>query len=331
MSDTHALGFHKLSDRMEIAATCDIERERAVRAAELYGAPVAVEDYRELTDLVDAVLVVLPHDLHHETGMYFLKAGKHVLMEKPMGNTEEECLELIRTAEETGMVLMTAYPVRFWPLVVKLKELVDSKRYGDLFQLSIWTEQYTEPPEGHWARSAKRLGGGQFFSHGCHYIDLMLWLMGKPLRGTHVGTRFGTPWMEREGTSNVAIEFESGALGYHFGTWGARGTRLGYSIHAHCTGGLLEAHISDRKLYAHTNIKPENANMENASDTELLMEDESGGKYTHFEIEHFLSCIRDGTKPLTDGLTSLEGLRVIWKLYEAERNGTVADLRGLGF
>src|SRR5690349_12686060 len=114
MSDTHALGFHKLSDRMEVAATCDIVRERAEKAAELYGAPVAVEDYRDLTDLVDAVLVVLPHDLHFEAGMYFLRAGKHVLMEKPMCNTEMECLMLIQTAEETGKVLMTAYPVRFW-------------------------------------------------------------------------------------------------------------------------------------------------------------------------------------------------------------------------
>ncbi|MDG0811985.1 Gfo/Idh/MocA family protein [Cohnella rhizosphaerae] len=331
MSDTHALGFHKLSDRMEIAATCDIVRERAEKAAELYGAPVAVEDYRELTELVDAVLVVLPHDLHFEAGMYFLQAGKHVLMEKPMCNTEAECLELIRASEAANKVLMTAYPVRFWPLVVKLKELIDAKVYGELFQLSIWTEQYTHYPDGHWGLSADRLGGGQFFSHGCHYIDLMLWFMGKPVRGTHLGTNFGTPWMEKEGTSNVAIAFENGALGYHFGTWGARGTRLGYSIHAHCTEGMLEAHISERKLYAHTNIRPENANMENASETELLMEDESGGKFTHFEIEHFLSCIQNGTKPLTDGRTSLEGLRVIWRLYEAEQEGKVADLSGLGF
>ena len=51
-------------------------------------------------------------------------------------------------------------------------------------------------------------------------------------------------WMEKEGTSNVTMRFESGALGYHFGTWGARGTRLSYSFHAHCTEGMLEFRLT---------------------------------------------------------------------------------------
>jgi predicted dehydrogenase len=239
-------------------------------------------------------------------------------------------LELIRTADEHKRVLMTAYPVRHWPLVAKLKELIDTKEYGDCFQLSIWTEQLSKYEEGHWIRSSKRLGGGQFFSHGCHYIDLMLWFLGRPVRGTHVGTNFGTPWMEKEGTSNVAIEFENGALGYHFGTWGAQGTRLGYSIHAHCTQGMLEVHIGEGKLYAHTQMNPERANLETGSLSQVLMETNESGKFTHFEIEHFLDCIRTNKKPVTDGPTSLQGLRVIWRLYEAEKNNTVANLSGLG-
>lgn len=135
--------------------------------------------------------------------------------------------------------------------------------------------------------------------------------------------------MEKEGTSNVAIEFENGALGYHFGTWGARGTRLGWSLHAHCTEGMLEIHLGERKLYAHTKIREEKGNLDTRSEKTVLMEFESG-KFTHFELEHFLDCIRDGSRPLTDGPTSLQSLRVIWKLYEAEEQGIVADLRGLG-
>lgn len=330
MAGAHSGGFHHLSERVEIAATCDVVLERAQKAAELTGAKLAVTDYHELLDHVDAVLVVLPHDLHFEVGMTCLKAGKHVLMEKPMCNTEEECIQLIETAEQVGKVLMTAYPVRFYPIVLKLKELIDSKAYGECFQMSIWTEQYTRYHDGHWALSADRLGGGQFFSHGCHYVDLMLWFLGRPVRGTHIGTNFGTPWMEKEGTSNVTIEFENGALGYHFGTWGARGTRLGWSIHAHCTEGMLEINLAEKKLYAHTHIKEERANLDTESRKRVLYEADSSGKFTHYELEHFLDCIRDGTRPITDGPTSLQGLRVIWKLYEAERNNTVADLRGLG-
>ncbi|MBP1993661.1 hypothetical protein [Paenibacillus eucommiae] len=60
-------------------------------------------------------------------------------------------------------MLMTAYPVPFWPVVEKmkeLKELIDSKAYGEVFQLSIWTEQLTIVEEGQWGSLAKRLGGG---------------------------------------------------------------------------------------------------------------------------------------------------------------------------
>src|SRR5690606_25452304 len=98
---------------------------------------------------------------------------------------------------------------------------------------------------------AKRLGGGQLFSHGCHYIDQMLLWMRMPVEGTHMGTNLGTPWMEREGTSNVTIKFENGAMGYHFGTWGARGSRLRYSVHAHCMGGMLEMQRHDRRIILH--------------------------------------------------------------------------------
>jgi len=125
--------------------------------------------------------------------------------------------------------------------------------------------------------------------------------------------------MEREGTSNVVMEFESGALGYHFGTWGVRGTRLGYSFHAHCTEGMIEAAFGERKLIAHTK-----------DGREVLLEVAESGKHTENEMAHFLDCIETGRTPLTNGRDSLESLRVIWRLYEAEREGTVADLRGLG-
>lgn len=330
MAGSHAHAYKQLEDVMRLTAVCDIVPERMENAASLLGVDVAVTDYRDLLDHVDAVLIALPHDLHFEVGMTCLKAGKHVLMEKPMCNTEEECITLIRTAEQEKRVLMTAYPIRWIPLIAKMKEIIDSGKVGELFQFSIWTEQYTKPEEGSWIRSADRLGGGQFFSHGCHYIDLMLWFMGKPVRGMHMGTNFGTPWMEAEGTSNVVIEFENGALGYHMGTWGARGTRLGYSFHAHCTKGMLEVKAKDEKLYFHNRIKEERADFETSSEVEVLMEMPNMGKFTHFEIRHFLECIATGKKPVTDGPTSLQGLRVIWRLYDAERKKVAADLRGLG-
>ncbi|GIF53483.1 putative dehydrogenase [Asanoa ferruginea] len=337
MEDAHRQVFAELGDRVEVVGTADVVPERARRAAALLGARRAVTDYRKLLDDVDACLVVTPHDLHHEIGVTCLRAGKHVLMEKPMAVTEAQCLDLIHTAAVAGTTLMTAYPMRFHPLVARVRELVAARAYGEVFQVSIFTEQHTEHPEGHWIRSAARLGGGQFFSHGCHYVDLLLWLLGRPVRGTHLGTRAGTPWMEREGTSNATIEFEGGALGYHFGTWGARATRHGYAIHVHCAGGMLEADLTGGVLYAHKpwpgdaprgglsgRLSPDPA------DAEVLMTVSADSKHLGAELVHFVDCLDNSSPPLTDGPGSLQGLRVIWRLYEAEQEGVVADLRGLG-
>jgi predicted dehydrogenase len=279
---------------------------------------------------VDAVLLVLPHHLHHPVTLECLKAGKHVLVEKPMANSEKECLEMIEAAKRYQRVLMTAYCMRFHPLVVKMKELIDKKVYGDVFQFSIWTEQLTKYAPDHWASSAKTLGGGQLFSHGCHYIDLLLWFLGKPLWGTHFGTNFGTPWMEREGTSNVTIEFEGGVMGYHMGTWGARGSRLKYSFHAHCTEGMIEAAISEGKLIAHSKTVKHDPGNWNAEQAQEVLMDVKHAKPTEVEMAHFVECIRTGKAPLTDPVGSLEGLQVIWKLYEAEEKRQLADLRDLG-
>lgn len=318
MAKTHAKRFDAHLDRLQLAAAVDVVPERAQAVAELLPGARVATDYREILDDVDAVLIALPHHLHHPVAKACLQAGKHVLLEKPMANSEAECLDLIATSEAAGRVLMIAYCMRYHPLVMAMKEALDARTYGDVFQVSIWTEQLTRYHDGHWALDAKKLGGGQLFSHGCHYIDLLLWYLGRPIQGTHLGTNYGTPWMDKEGTSNVCIEFAGGRLGYHFGTWGARGTRHGYSFHAHCTEGMLEAYFPGRQLIAHVGDKQE-----------VLLET-TEGKHTQNEMAHFLDCIATGQRPLTDGPGSLQGLRVIWRLYEAEEARTVADLRGLG-
>ena len=82
---------------------------------------------------------------------------------------------------------------------------------------------------------------------------------------------------------------------------------------------MIEADITRHRLLAHA-----------GGERKLLMESEAGGKHTENEMAHFIDCIDRRQTPLTDGTASLQSLRVIWKLYEAEQRGVVADLRGLG-
>jgi predicted dehydrogenase len=329
-----------LGERVRVTATVDVDLSRAQAAAEALGnGPVVADDYRQVLDDIDAALLVLPHHLHHPVTMACLEAGKHVLVEKPMANSEQECLEMIAAAERANRVLMVAYVMRYHPLVLKFKELIDSGEFGTCFHLSLWTEQLTQYHEGHWALSAKTLGGGQLFSHGCHYVDLLLWMLGRPVEGCHMGTNFGTPWMEMEGTSDMAIKFESGSVGYHMGTWGARGTRHGYNFQAHCTQGMLECEFRAGRILFHQFknrqglVEPHIEGLKKEDGrfgTEITVFETGTGKQTDKEVAHFLDCIQTGCRPQTDGRRSLQSLRVIWRMYEAERTGVIADLRGLG-
>ena len=332
MMDNHASNINKV-EGIEITVVCDIIRERAERVAAALGTnPTVVTDYQEMADMVDAVLVALPHDLHYECGLFFARHKKHIMMEKPLCNTEEECLHLIEVCEEEGVTLMCGYPVPFWRAVVELKRLVDTGAFGKIIQMSIWTEQLTRAEEEwNWQRTA-RLGGGQFFSHGCHYVDLLLRFLGNPVEGSHFGSRVGTEWLRREGTSVAIFKFESGAVGYHGATWGARGTRLGYNIQIHTEMGMLEYDRGANVIRLYGGAVLHIPGVEDSHSYTRVLWDGNGpaNKETHYEISHFVECIHNGKEPLTSGRAALQSLRVIWKMYEAERNGTVADLRGLG-
>lgn len=332
MAGQHLDSFEKLKDVLHITVVCDLLPERAARAKEILHADRFDTDYQNILDDVDAVLIVLPHRLHFSVGKFFVEHGKHVLMEKPLCAKEKECLQLTALAKQHGVVLMTAYPVRFWEEVVKLKSYMESGVIGDVFQMTVYTDHYNPARDtrGTWM-SCAGLGGGQTFSHGCHYIDILLWFLGNPISGTHLGTNRGTPWMDREGTAHAIIKFENGAIGYHTGTWGAKGTTNWFKMEIYGTEGTLS--FSNTGKYKGKLMLLRNVGIPEEEKTETVLWDKENcdAKNTSGEIEHFVQCILDGKTPLTDGYTSTTGLRVIWKLYEAEAAGSVADLRGLGF
>lgn len=330
MMGAHMAGVQQVKN-VEFVAICDIIPENSAKVATVLDNPFITTDWREMVDMVDAVLIALPHDLHYECGIFFARHKKHILMEKPLCNTEEECKSLINVCKEEGVVLMCAYPVPHYPGVRKLYELVKTGDYGKIMQMSIWTEQLTKKEEGHWCTTA-RVGGGQFFSHGCHYVDLLLRFLGKPIKGFHVGTNAGTPWMLREGTSAVVMEFENGALAYHGATWGARGTRLGWDIQIQTEKGLLEysTTIDSEKIFLYDELCEHKPGVPEANRRRVIWEEEKqkgNSKFTHFEIDHFADCVFTGKKPITDGESALKSLQLIWKLYDAERCSFVPDLR----
>ena len=326
ISGIHAQAFARLRGKMEVTGCCDLIIERAQAMADAVKCDFVCTDYRELFDKVDAVLLAVPHEEHFPMGSDFIRHGKHVMLEKPMAVGEKECLELIHLSEQYHVKLMIAYIMRYHPMCTELKKIIEDKRYGEIFQMSIWTEQFTKM-DGY-DYSADALGGGQFFSHGCHYVDLLLWYLGRPVKGAHFGTRRCTPWLEWEGTSDSIFEFEGGKLAYHFGTWGTVGTRHSYAIHAFFENGMVECCLNEGKMYLHKSTNLTNY-FEKSDVEELIFECEPTSHLPWYELDYFADCIIEDRQPMTSGQTTLQGHRVIWRMYAAEAENKVADLSGL--
>ncbi len=125
MAKQHVKRFDEVLDRVEIAAAVDIERERAQAVSDLLpNHPPVFTDYHEAFPLGDAALVVLPHHLHPVCTIDCLNAGLHVLCEKPLANTEADCLAMIDAAKKNHRTLMVAYCMRFHPIIREMHRLI---------------------------------------------------------------------------------------------------------------------------------------------------------------------------------------------------------------
>lgn len=310
----HVRAFKAL-EQADLRWGVDLDEEKAAKAAEEYGCNYTT-DWTSILDDVDAVSICTPHHLHFPQTLQAIRAGKHVLLEKPFANTEAECLELIEAADAHNVKLMLAYVVRYMPHMRRLKEALDSGRYGVPFSAQCWVEAYLQPRPDSWLSKKDKLGGGVLFSHGCHYVDALMWLLGTPKQVTAMGTRAGTEWMESEGTSHALMQFESGALSHIVTSWGMkyRDTPAKYQIHTPTAAFIVKGEQVDviTEEGRHTLYDPSETKQPN-----IFLP----------EIEHFLDCIATGRKPETDGRDSLKSLRAIWRMYEEQERFGLGEAR----
>ena len=133
MADSFLDRFHNVNDEIEIVAAVDVDIERTKKFSEKFQGIIATTSYTEIFDYIDAALVVLPHHLHHKVALDCIKAGKHVLLEKPMAITELQCIELIQAAESKQKILMIGYVMRYHRLTLAFKETLDKLTIGNVF------------------------------------------------------------------------------------------------------------------------------------------------------------------------------------------------------
>ncbi len=132
---------------------------------------------KEKLDYVD---IALPTYLHAENAIKALEAGCHVLCEKPMARTAEECASMIDASRKTGKTLMIAQCLRFWPAYEKLKEIVDNKRFGEVSCAYFYRGGGTPKWSFEDWLMKKELSGGALLDQHIHDVDTINWLFGTP-------------------------------------------------------------------------------------------------------------------------------------------------------
>jgi len=137
MGFNHARVLYELSkqDLVELVGVADVDYSRAAKAAKEFNT-IAYRDYRELIGRVDAVSIAVPTKLHKDVAVEFIKAGIHVLIEKPIADTIENALEIVKAAERNRVVVAVGHIERYNPAVAKLKELVDRGALGHVITMS---------------------------------------------------------------------------------------------------------------------------------------------------------------------------------------------------
>ncbi|MBR3872716.1 MAG: Gfo/Idh/MocA family oxidoreductase [Clostridia bacterium] len=181
-NSAHIPAYLKNSD-VEIAYFCDIIPERAEKAVKDYGCGKAVTDYQVILDdpAVDAVSVCTPNKMHSIITIAALKAGKHVLCEKPAARTYAEAEAMQKTARETGKILNIGVVNRFNDAVNKIRSLIQNGELGDVFHVYVsFRSQRSIPGLGGDFTNSDVSGGGVLIDWGVHFLDIVMYCTGDP-------------------------------------------------------------------------------------------------------------------------------------------------------
>lgn len=303
-----------------LTVLCDVERNRAdaIRRRFCPGA-TTIHDYRRVAEdpSVDAVVIATPIRSHFEMGSFFLGAGKHVFIEKPLAGTTAECRALIDLADRHDRVLMVGHVFEFNVAVRKIKEYLQNGDLGKLFY--VYSQRVNLGRIQHDVNA--------LWSFAPHDISIMnYWLGQEPVRVSARG--FSYLHSGVEDVVFVTLEYPGGiGANLHLGWLDPRKVRLMTLVGSKKM--LVYDDVSlDAKIQLYDKGIAQLDDFLEAPETfaEFQFQIRTGdvviptiqfGEPLQSECQHFIDCIATGSKPLTDGHS---GLRVVRVLEAAEKS-----------
>ncbi len=214
IGERHAQHINNLAT---LAAVCDIDPKKAQKFGSLYSVP-AFSSHKELLDNFkdfDVVSVCSPNGTHAEHTIDSLKAGYHVVCEKPMALSVQDCGEMIKCAESANKRLFIVKQNRFNPPVAAVKQAIDDGKLGKIYSIQLncfWNRNF-DYYKNSW-KGTKDMDGGSLYTQFSHFVDLLYWMVGD-VRDVRSYTRnyAHEGVIEFEDTGVVILEFYNGAVG----------------------------------------------------------------------------------------------------------------------
>lgn len=213
------MGLHhrnamEATGRMRVVAVCDVDPARRAAAQEELGEHIhTFADVKKLLQwgAFDLAVIILPHHLHAPVALQCLKAGKHVVVEKPMCLTVKEATAMIEAARAAG-VMLSVYHNRHWDGdFLALRQIVESGLIGRIFHVEIFAGGWHEPRG--WWRDDKKISGGLAYDWGAHFIYWLLQLVPAPIASV-MGFSQKLVWhqMTNEDHVQIIIRFTDGTV-----------------------------------------------------------------------------------------------------------------------
>ena len=182
-NSAHIPSYLSLKDECEIKYFCDIIKEKADKCVVDYGCGIACEDYHDVINdpEIDAISVCTPNLMHKQISIDAMRAGKHVLCEKPTARIYSEALEMQEVQKETGKVLSIGVVCRFHKAVEEVKRRIEAGELGEVYHVFISFREHRSIPGLGGAFTTKAIaGGGVLIDWGVHRIDQVLYCLGDP-------------------------------------------------------------------------------------------------------------------------------------------------------
>ncbi|TFE29496.1 Gfo/Idh/MocA family protein [Cohnella luojiensis] len=333
IGSVHANEFGKLSDLCELTAITDTFLPLAQQRAEQYGIANVAASPEELIHSadVDAVIIGVPNHYHAPLAIQAIEAGKHVLLEKPMGINAEASRRILKASRNSDRVVMVSHQVRWESVPMQIKEQIDRGELGKIYTAKTgWFRRKGIPGWGTWFTRSEQSGGGPLIDIGVHMLDLALYLMGNPKPVSVYGATYAEFGPKRKGIGSwgkpdwngiydvedlatALIKMEDGSSLTLEVSWAVHmDTDNTPFVHLMGTEGGASYKGSKGKLLTEKFDRP--------IETDISRPDNDEGERARLS-RHFLECIREGKQPISSALSGYTNNLILDAIYESSRTG----------